>query len=189
MRLAAPRIAPLHPAELDAEQTAALGPVTREGSEPLNIFLTLAHAPEALKGFLAWGNYVLSKRNALSPRQRELAILRVGFNCCSGYEFAQHSAIGLRSGISQAEIDALKHGPGAGAWSELEHAILMACDELHHDHFVSDATWTALAELGDKGRMDLVFTVGQYTQVSMMLNTFGVQLEGDQQPDPELDRR
>ena len=25
--------------------------------------------------------------------------------------------------------------------------------------------------------MDLVFTVGQYTQVSMMLNAFGVQLE------------
>ena len=29
--------------------------------------------------------------------------------------------------------------------------------------------------------MDLVFTVGQYTQVSMMLNSFGVQLE-DEQP-------
>jgi len=34
--------------------------------------------------------------------------------------------------------------------------------------------------------MDLVFTVGQYTQVSMMLNTFGVQVEGDQVVDPEL---
>lgn len=188
MRLGAPRIAPLDAAQLDEEQAAALAPVTREGARPLNIFLTLARAPDALKGFLAWGNYVLSKRNALSPRQRELAILRVGYNCGSGYEFAQHTAIGLRCGISQDEIEALKQNPQSAGWSDLELAILTACDELHRDHFVSDATWAALAELGDKGRMDLVFTVGQYTQVSMMLNTFGVQLERGE-PDPELDHR
>jgi alkylhydroperoxidase family enzyme len=188
MRLASPRIAPLDPAELDAGQAEALAPVTREGGTPLNIFLTLARAPEALKRFLGWGNYVLSKRNALDPRQRELAILRTGFNCGSGYEFAQHKAIGLRSGISAAEIEALKRGPAAGDWSPLETAILTACDELHADQFVSDATWAALAELGDKGRMDLVFTVGQYTQVSMMLNTFGVQLEPGTEADPDLAR-
>ncbi len=188
MRLGTPRIAPLDPAALTEEQAEALAPVTREGARPLNIFLTLAHTPEALKRFLGWGNYVMSKRNALDARQRELAILRTGFNCGSGYEFAQHAAIGLRSGISQEEIELLKQGPGAGAWSELEHAILSACDELHHDHFISDATWGKLSPLGDKGRMDLVFTVGQYTQVSMMLNSFGVQLESGE-PDKELDRR
>jgi hypothetical protein len=37
--------------------------------------------------------------------------------------------------------------------------------------------------------MDLVFTVGQYTQVSMMLNSFGVQLEDESQLNPELDLR
>lgn len=188
MRLFAPRIAPLDPAALSEEQAEALAPVTREG-QTLNIFLTLGRAPTALRRFLEWGNYVLSKRNALDPRQRELAILRTGFNCGSGYEFAQHKAIGLRSGISETEIEALKQGPAAGGWSALERAILSACDELHHDQFVSDATWAALEPLGDKGRMDLVFTVGQYTQVSMMLNSFGVQLEGGAAPDPDLDRR
>ncbi len=188
MRLSAPRIAPLDPAALDTEQAEALAPVMREGGS-LNIFLTLARAPEALKRFLGWGNYVLSKRNALDPRPRELAILRTGYNCGSGYEFAQHTAIGLRSGISPAEIEALKQDPDASDWSDLELAILTACDELHGDCFVSDATWAALAELGDKARMDLVFTVGQYTQVSMMLNSFGVQLEDGAAPNPDLDRR
>jgi hypothetical protein len=37
--------------------------------------------------------------------------------------------------------------------------------------------------------MDVVFTVGQYTQVSMMLNSFGVQLEDGDRLDPDLDRR
>ena len=35
-------------------------------------------------------------------------------------------------------------------------------------------------------KMDVVFTSGQYTQVSMMLNTFGVQLDEGQTLDPDL---
>ena len=37
--------------------------------------------------------------------------------------------------------------------------------------------------------MDLVLTVGQYTQVAMMLNSFGVQLDPGLDLDPDLDRR
>ena len=55
------------------------------------------------------------------------------------------------------------------------------------DHFITDPTWAALAELGDEGRMDLVYTVGQYTQVSMLLNSAGVQLDAILTPDPDLD--
>ncbi|MEN9718814.1 MAG: hypothetical protein RIQ99_1692, partial [Pseudomonadota bacterium] len=46
----------------------------------------------------------------------------------------------------------------------------------------------ALAPLGQRGQMDLVYTVGQYTQVSMLLNSFGVQLDPGLEPDPDLDR-
>ena len=74
---------------------------------------------------------------------------------------------------------------GAG-WSDLDRAMLRATDELTTDHFVTDATWAALAPLGDKGRMDLVMTVGQYTQVSMILNSFGVQVEDGWDVDPDL---
>ena len=34
--------------------------------------------------------------------------------------------------------------------------------------------------------MDVVFTAGQYTQVSMILNSFGVQLDAGQILDPDL---
>jgi hypothetical protein len=77
-------------------------------------------------------------------------------------------------------------GRHAHCWDELDRAIVTACDELARDHFVSNATWTALAPLGDKGRMDLVFTVGQYTQVSMILNSFGIQVEEGWEVDPDL---
>lgn len=189
MRLNAPRIAPLDPATLDEEQAAVLAGVTREGSPPLNIFLTFARAPEALKRFLQWGNYILSRKNALDPRRREIAILRTGFLCGSGYEFAQHERIGLASGMTADEVAACKEGAAAACWDDIDRAIVTACDELVGDHFVTDATWAALEPLGDKGRMDVVFTVGQYTQVSMMLNSFGVQLEDAAQLDWDLDKR
>lgn len=188
MRLSAPRVAPVPLDRLDAGQADALAPVTQRG-QVLNIFRTLAHAPEALKAFLAWGSYVLSKQNALDARLREIVILRTGFLCGSGYEFTQHTRIGMNAGITADEVEAIKAGPSAPNWSPLDRAALTACDELVRDHHVGDATWAALAELGDRGRMDLVFTVGQYTQVSMALNSFGVQLDEGQELDPALDQR
>ncbi|HUZ12363.1 MAG TPA: carboxymuconolactone decarboxylase family protein [Caulobacteraceae bacterium] len=185
MRLAAPRIAPLADDELTDEQREALAPLA--GRNPLpNIFRTLAHAPKALTRFLEWGGYVLSRRNALAPRQREIVILRVGYLCKSGYEFAQHTRIGLAEGLSAEEIAQIKAGAGAG-WSAADAALIRAADELVADHFVSEPTWAALcAHFDEKQRMDVVFTAGQYTQVSMFLNSFGVQLEPGQTLDPDL---
>jgi alkylhydroperoxidase family enzyme len=151
------------------------------------VFRTLAHAPEALSKFLEWGGYVLSKRNSLSPRQREIVILRVGFLCKSGYEFMQHAAIGKRAGLTDAEIAAIKAGAGAAGWSSADAALIRAADELVGDFFIADATWAALGQhFDDKQRMDVVLTAGQYVQVSMILNSFGVQLEPGVTLDPDL---
>jgi alkylhydroperoxidase family enzyme len=184
MRLAKPRIAPLSDAELTPDQEEALkdfrpGPV-------LNIFRTLVRAPKALTRFNAWGGYVLSRRNDLPAREREIVILRTGFLCRSGYEFTQHTRIGLQSGLTADEIEAIKRGADAG-WSAADAALIRATDELHADQFITDATWAELSRhFSEKQRMDVVFTAGQYTQVSMMLNTFGVQLDEGQTLDPEL---
>lgn len=192
MRLHAPRIEPVDLDRLDADQRAALAPFLDTGGgkvgggRVLNIFRTLTHAPNALTAFLGWGSYILSRRNALSERDRELVILRTGYNCRSGYEWTQHKRIGLDSGLSENDVERIKAGPDAAGWTDIDRAMLRATDELTADHFVTDATWAALAPLGDKGRMDLVMTVGQYTQVSMMLNSFGIQVEDGWDVDPDL---
>ena len=186
MRLSTPRIAPLQDDELTEEQREALRPMSADGRSPINIFRTLARAPKALTRFNEWGSYVLSRRNSLPAREREIVILRVGYLCKSGYEFTQHTRIGLQQGLSADEIERIKRGADAG-WSEADVALIRAADELVKDHFVSDATWAALARRFDQKQcMDVVFTVGQYTQVSMFLNTFGVQLEPGASLDPDL---
>ncbi len=183
MRTTKPRIAPLTDAEFNDEQKEMLAPM---GGRVLNIFRTLVREPKAFKGFLAWGNYVLSRRNALPEREREIVILRTGYLCKSGYEWTQHVIIGKRSGLSDDEIARLKKGAEAG-WSAADAALIRASDELHEDQFISDATWDALEKhFTQKQCMDVVFTVGQYTQVSMILNTFGIQLDEGQTLDPDL---
>ena len=112
MRLAEPRIAPLTDAEMDADQRELVAPMASTG-RVLNIFRTLARAPKAAKGFLAWGNYILSRRNDLPAREREIVILRTGFLCKSGYEWTQHVEIGLRSGLTAEECERIKAGAEA----------------------------------------------------------------------------
>lgn len=184
MRLTKPRIAPVQDADLTPDQKEILEPM---GSRVLNVFRTMVAAPKAAKGFLAWGNYILSRRNDLPAREREIVILRIGFLCKSGYEWTQHHGIGLREGLTADEIEAIKTGAAAPSWSAADKALLQASDELHHDQFITDTTWAALkAHFSDKQCMDVVFTAGQYTQVSMILNSFGVQLDAGQTLDPDL---
>jgi 4-carboxymuconolactone decarboxylase len=172
MRLEKPRLAPLDLDKLDSDVRARFGT-----GKILNIFRTLAHHPKLMTRWLVFGNHILAK-NTLSARDRELAILRVGWLCKAEYEWAQHAEIALNSDISPEEIKRVTQGPDAEGWGEREVAVLRAADELVGDAFISDETWTALSAFyGKEQLMDLIFTVGQYNLVSMALNTLGVQLE------------
>lgn len=186
MRLAKPRIAPLKDSEFTPEQVERLEKSRQKDGSILNIFRTLVRSPDAFRAFSWWGGYVLS-RNSLTPRDREIAILRVGWLCKSGYEWTQHHRIGLNSGLSADEIERIKLGPGADGWTVAERALLAAADDLNRDHFISNPSWAELTKhFSERQCMDLVFTVGQYTQVSMILNSFGVQLDPGQTLDPDL---
>ncbi|MEO7732612.1 MAG: carboxymuconolactone decarboxylase family protein [Kofleriaceae bacterium] len=168
------------------EQRAVLEPLAARGPV-LNIFKTMAVHPAALKAFLGWGSYILGK-STLTPRDRELVILRTGFLCGSGYEWTQHVPIGQRAGLTAEEVARIKLGADAPGWSAADLALLRACDDLHREQFVSNTTWAELrAHFEERQCMDVVFVVGQYTQVSMLLNSFGVQLDEGQRLDPDLD--
>jgi 4-carboxymuconolactone decarboxylase len=181
MRLARPRIAPLPQGEWSDEQRELL---TRGNpSRVLNIFSTLIRHSDLYRRWIPFGNHVLFK-SSLSARERELAILRVGHLCRSGYEFHQHTRIGKAVGLNDADIERIQSGPAATGWTARDAALLRAVDELHSDQFIGDETWEQLRQhFDDRQLMDLVFTVGQYTMVSMALNSFGVQIE-DEGPEP-----
>jgi alkylhydroperoxidase family enzyme len=177
---AAPRIPPLPESQWDPELAEVWNrdnPARPGGARVLNIFRTLAHHPKLLKRWTVFGNHVLFK-STLPPRERELVILRIGWLCRSQYEWGQHVRIGLDSGLTEQEVQRVMAGPDAPGWSPHDADLLRAADELHRDSRVSDATWARLAARYDRKQMlDLLFAVGQYTLVSMVLNSCGVELD------------
>lgn len=177
MRLAKPRVEPLPESEWTDEIREQLPMPPGGKARPLNIFTTLARHPKLLKRWQVFGNHVLAK-SSLPARERELVILRTGHLCKSGYEFHQHTRIGLASGLTRDEIAKLQRD--ASEWTGKDAALIRAADELHSDQFIRDATWKELSQSWNQQQlMDLVFAIGQYTLVSMALNTFGVQIEED----------
>jgi 4-carboxymuconolactone decarboxylase len=177
-RPAYPRIEPIDlDAVVDDELRATLeGALTVDG-RPLNIFGVLAHHPKLLKRFNLLGGFLLNK-GLLPERERELVILRVGWNAQAMYEFGQHTIIGRRCGLNDIEIVALTKPVSDHGWSADDQALIALADELAADDCVSDATWAALAgRWSDAELVELLIVAGFYRLVSGFLNSAGVQLD------------
>jgi alkylhydroperoxidase family enzyme len=185
------RIPPLPPAEWPPEMMDALAalrpanprhpfPSRKEGRpKGLNVLGTLAQHPELAKAFHTFNGYILFA-STLSPRQRELLVLRVATVRGSEYEWAQHAILAGDAGLDEVEVARIAEGPDAPGWAGVDGAMIRAVDELVGEGAIGDATWAVLAEgLDDQQLMDLVFTVGAYEVLAMALRSFGVELDGD----------
>ncbi len=174
-----PRIPPLPAAERDDHAHELLKGAVIAGGEA-NIFTTLVRHPGLMRRWLPFGGKLLAGK--LPARERELLILRTGWNCKAEYEWAQHVIIGKSSGLTDEEIHRVAAGPDAAGWAPFDAHLLRAADELHSEWRVGDATWSALAERYDEQQLiEVPMLVGHYHLVAMTLNTLGVEL------DPGLD--
>jgi 4-carboxymuconolactone decarboxylase len=129
--------------------------------------------------FWAWLFFAsrLMPGGRLPPRDREKIILRTAWNCRSRYEWGQHVDIGLRVGLSDAQILAVARGAEACADGD-ERNLILACDELVRDQCVSDRTWAGLAATRDeKLLIEILILVGHYEMVAGFLNSAGLRLE------------
>ncbi|MEO3760197.1 carboxymuconolactone decarboxylase family protein [Mycobacterium sp. B14F4] len=152
-------------------------PVERRNPEKAgNLLATLVRHPKLTRAFLRFNNHLLFS-STLSPRLRELAVLRVAHLTGCEYEWAHHVNMGRDAGLTDADIDGIQRGEASAA---LDRAVLSAVDELQDKATVSDATWAALSEhLDERQLMDLVFTIGCYGALAMAVNTFGVEPDSE----------
>ena len=163
--------------------------ISGPSGDPLNIFGVLGHHPDMLKRWLVFATHVLSK-NTLDPRERELLILRTGWNCHSPYEWGQHVLIAEECGVTADEIEAVKRGPDDPSWSRTDRILLRAADELHEHQSLSEHTWNSLSgRLSTEQLLDVIATVGNYHLVAMFLNSTGVPLDEGVPDDPDVRRR
>lgn len=150
----------------------------------LNIFTTLARHPELFRNWMQFAGFLLLG-GKLSFADRELLILRTGYNCRSPYEWGQHVRIALSGGIEREVVDRVAAGPDAPGWDERQATLLRAADELHADARISGGTWDDLARhLDEQQLIELPMLVGQYHLVAFTLNSLGVQPEPGLEPLP-----
>ena len=142
-----------------------------------NVHKTLAHNPAVAAGIRALGGAVLNE-GIVAPRLREIAILRMGWNCQSRYEFGQHTLVARSLGMSEAEILHLTRPPETWPWAPGELAIIAMVDDLHADDCVSDTTWQELEEHYSHAEiLELMTAALCYRLVSGLLNSCGVELD------------
>ena len=113
----------------------------------------------------------------MNIRDRELAILRIGWLSQAPFEWGAHVKIAKRNGITAAEIARVIEGSSAEGWGKHDRAILRAMEELHFDSMISDETWADLQEFyNDKKLIELVILAGQYKTVAYYQNSLRLPL-------------
>jgi alkylhydroperoxidase family enzyme len=146
----------------------------------LNVYRAMAHHPELLLAWKDFRNHLI-ERSRLTQAQSEIVILRTGHRHGSRYEWVHHVLRGLDAGLDPSRIENVMHPEGASA----EDAILIeAVDSLVDQSKLSPSLRDKLVHLlGLDGTMDLVATVGMYTTLAFIIETFAVPLE------PDIERR
>jgi len=180
MATTAPRLSPLSDAECTDEQRDLLAPLGPNRS--LNLFRTLVRHPKLYRRWEAFAGRLLV-RSAFSERERELIILRVSSRCGADYEWGHHVEIGRSVGLTDEEILRAGAADLGGGWSEHEHALLVAVDQLVDGHTIDDATWTILRTgCTDEQLVELTLLAGAYAMLAGTINALGIELEAGLPP-------
>lgn len=176
------------------------GPDAYENGSKSNAILTLARHPELASSFFKF-NARLLMNGRVSPRIREIAVLRVAWLNQSVYEWAQHvraallpdvlsskqieafkrgeAAVDEGEGLlTQAHIDATKIGASDPIWSEAERLVLMAVDQLKASSRVDDATWEGLGKHFDEAEViEILIVIGLYAMLAGVFNSLDIEPE------------
>ena len=133
--------------------------------------------------------YVLDEEQSrLTPHDRELVILRTGWNAQAVYEWAKHVGSVGRARDHGLEPRWIAQGQDAPGWNARERLLIDAADEMYTDTMISDETWAGLSEHYDEHQLvSIAATAARYRKVSMTLNAFGVQPLPDDERFPVLE--
>jgi 4-carboxymuconolactone decarboxylase len=187
-----PRLAPLLREQLDAEQLAmwdalAAGPrgarAVREEGFLTGPFDALLRSPQVGAAVAGLGG-LLRFDSSLDPRHRELAIITVAARWRARYAWLRHDVYAREAGVPQEAIDAIAEDRTPSFERADDRAVHDLVHQLAHTGAVDDEAYAAaLAQIGERGLVDLVALAGYYCITSFVLNTFRVPLPpGDRVP-------
>jgi len=147
---------------------------------PFGVWLRAPAVGQAAQAFGA----VLRFQTQLPENVKEVAICTVGAFYRAKFEFAAHAPLALAAGVDPAALEAIRSGvepalndPGEALAHTLTTALLTA-------HRLDDDVYRrAVEQFGEQGLVELVTLIGYYSQISLTLNAFEVELP-DAMTDP-----
>jgi 4-carboxymuconolactone decarboxylase len=172
------RIAPLTPKELTPEAREFFeATIGAEKAATFNMPRTFARHVPLIRALFDFNRSV--QQNAeISPRLREIIIMRVAWLDRIDYVWGQHNQImrGLKMGAEY--IQAVKVGADDPLWSAEERSVLKVVDEMVDTRELSDGTWKGLAaHYSTTQILDILAVIGQYSMTGILFNAVGLQLE------------
>ncbi|MFF1357376.1 carboxymuconolactone decarboxylase family protein [Streptomyces sp. NPDC058297] len=175
-----PRIPPLPAEEWPPVLRDLLGASSQDGPGRVNLFGTLAHHPPLAEAWLRLAQ-VLTHQGTLTPRDRELAILRTSYRLGCDFVRARHEEHARLAGLTTAEVAAtaspdlaLTPTLAPHYWHPADLAVLRTADLLADHANLPEPLWQELAErLRAEQLVELLLVIGQCAMVCTTLNTLG----------------
>lgn len=158
----------------------------REVQAGKNAFRALAHHPDLVRqlyGLLI----MLSSRNKLDSRLRELMIMRIAWTTGSEYAWFQHYRIATtQAEVTPAEILAVRDWRNSNLFGPAERAVLAAVDDTRDHGKVSDAVWAECEQhLREPAVLiEMVVAIANWIMFSQLLQSLRVPLEAGATPWP-----
>lgn len=192
------RLAPLPPQTLAPDLRALHDDMARQVAEHLAGFVStradgalVGPFPPLLRfpqfGRPAWAYIKALIEHARLPRPaREVAILVMGAARNARYELYAHERVAEQAGLSAAKIAAIAAGQRPPDLSEEEQAAYDVAATLAAGRQLPESTYQrALRAFGEEQLAELVYLVGGYCLVSLLLNAFDASVPGREEGLPD----
>jgi 4-carboxymuconolactone decarboxylase len=149
-------------------------------------FLVWLRSPELCEKVEALGTYCRFE-SSLDPRLRELSLLIAARYWDAQYSWNAHVGKAADMGVSRESLTALAERREPNFTRRDEQVLYQFSAEILSDHFVSDATFAdAVEELGERGVVDLIGSLGNFSMLGMLLNACQVDLQPVDPPFPDV---
>ena len=151
--------------------------IESNGARIINFYKVLANSPHVARNVIRLGNSLIG-RTTLSPKLRELTIMRIAKLCDCEYEWVQHTPVALQSGVSRAQLDAIGSWKESNNFDEEERAILQYVDEVAQNVKVADATFEALNKyLNEQNIVELTLAIGWWGMLARLFVPLEVEVD------------
>lgn len=149
-----------------------------------NAMQSLAHAPEGLRRFAHFGDYVRYHTD-INERIRELVIVTIGH--AVRYAATHHGGLAIQAGIPKEAVDEILAGRVPAGLPEEERLVVRYVLEFGSPASVGDDTFALMkAHFSERAITDITLLAAYYLAYGTMIKGMRVQLESKDKLDIEM---